>query len=66
MATYQYRRHPCEVTSDRLGDAYEKYHHLLTGEELDAISRVRSILEEIAGGHLPEGDYESRTDRRES
>lgn len=44
------RRHPAEVTSDRLGDHYEAYYDLMSGAELDALSRVRQVLEEIADG----------------
>lgn len=42
------RRHPLEVTSDRLGDAYAKYQDELSGQELDAISMVRFAFEQIA------------------
>ena len=42
------RRHPAEVTSDRLGDHYERWVDRLTGEERDAISLVRFALERIA------------------
>jgi hypothetical protein len=38
------------VTSDRLVVIYEKYYHLLTGKELDAISDIRQALEDIADG----------------
>ena len=43
-------RHPAEVTSDRLGDAYERWYHKLSGAERDAISIVRNALERIAEG----------------
>lgn len=44
------KRHPLEVTSDRLGDHYERYYDKLSGEELDAISMLRFAFEEIAEG----------------
>lgn len=44
----QYRRHPALVTSDRLADHYERYYDRMTGEERDALSRVRDVLERIA------------------
>jgi hypothetical protein len=43
-----YKRHPAEVTSDRLGDHYERWADRLSGEERDAISLVRYALERIA------------------
>jgi hypothetical protein len=43
-----YRRHPAEVTRDRLGDHYELWNHRLTAEELRAISTVREALYRIA------------------
>ena len=42
------RRHPAEVTSDRLADAYERWNGRLTGYELDAITKLRFALERIA------------------
>lgn len=44
------KRHPAEVTSDRLADASERYYDKLTGEERDMISRIRTALEDIAEG----------------
>jgi hypothetical protein len=44
----RYRRHPAEVTSDRLGDAVGRWHEHFTGEERDMISKIRVRLEEIA------------------
>jgi hypothetical protein len=43
-----YRRHPAEVTSDRLADHSERWHDRLSGEERDAIGLVRNALERIA------------------
>jgi hypothetical protein len=43
-----HKRHPAEVTSDRLGDHYGRWHERLSGEELDAISLVRFALQRIA------------------
>lgn len=44
------RRHPAEVTSDRLGDAVEKWYDHFTGPERDMIARIRDVLERIAEG----------------
>jgi hypothetical protein len=44
------QRHPCEVTSDRLGDHLTKYADRLSGADRDAFSHVRHLLEEIAEG----------------
>lgn len=42
------RRHPAEVTSDRLGDAVTRWGSRFTAEELDMIGQIRARLEEIA------------------
>ncbi len=44
------RRHPAEVTSDRLGDAVSRWGDLLTGKEKDMIAQLRDAFEEIAEG----------------
>lgn len=44
------KRHPAEVTSDRLARASELWHGKLTGVELDMIGMIRQALEEIAEG----------------
>lgn len=44
------RRHPAEVTSDRLGDHYSDWNEKFSGAELDMISDIRQALEEIAEG----------------
>lgn len=46
----RYKRHPCEVTSDRLAEHLEQYFDNLSGGERDEISHVRFLLEEIAEG----------------
>jgi hypothetical protein len=43
------RRHPADVTADRLGDAIEKYD--FTTEERDEISHVIDALRRISEGH---------------
>lgn len=43
-------RHPAAVTADRLGDHYDKYYDLMNGSELDELSHIKFVLEEIAGG----------------
>lgn len=48
------KRHPAEVTSDRLLEHYEKWYDRFSGEELLAISKVRYALQRIAEG----GDYD--------
>jgi hypothetical protein len=42
------RRHPAEVTRDRLLDHYENYYERLSAEELHAIGVVREALYRIA------------------
>jgi hypothetical protein len=44
------RRHPAEVTSDRLLDAVERWHDKFTGYERDMIGQIRQALFEIAEG----------------
>lgn len=50
MAVSNTRRHPAELTSDRLADASERWNDKFTGEELDMIGRLRFALDEIAEG----------------
>lgn len=45
-----YKRHPAEVTADRLLEHYERYCDKLTGTERDAVGTVRHALQEIAEG----------------
>ncbi|MEV1170830.1 hypothetical protein [Nonomuraea sp. NPDC049784] len=42
------RRHPAEVTSDRLGDALDKWPNDFDGQARDAVAFIRQILENIA------------------
>lgn len=51
--TRRIRRHPAEVTCDRLGEHYEEYFDDLTAGERDAISTIREALERIAEGATP-------------
>jgi hypothetical protein len=44
------RRHPAEVTSDRLAEALDKWPDAFTGAEHDAIAQIRHRLEQIAEG----------------
>lgn len=44
------RRHPLEVTSDRIGDAIYRYGDRLDGSERDALSEARTILESLVEG----------------
>lgn len=43
-----YGRHPAEVTSDRLHDAYMRWSGRLSGAELDAIAAAALALSRIA------------------
>lgn len=40
MAASNTRRHPAELTSDRLADASERWNDKFTGEELDMIGTL--------------------------
>jgi hypothetical protein len=42
------KRHPAEVTSDRLGDAVTRYADQFTPEEMDMVGQIRHRLETIA------------------
>lgn len=42
------RRHPCEVTADRIADHLDKYPDDFDGEVRDAIGYLRHILQDIA------------------
>lgn len=42
------RRHPAEVTSDRLGDALDRWPDRFDGGQRDAIADLRTVLEQIA------------------
>jgi len=44
------RRHPAQVTADRLGDHVETYCDFMDGSERDDFSRVIVVLEQIAVG----------------
>jgi hypothetical protein len=44
------RRHPAQVTADRLTDHYEQYFDQLDGLERDALGRIANALREIAEG----------------
>jgi hypothetical protein len=44
------RRHPAQVTADRLGNDYATYFEQLTPDERNAIGLVRQALDEIAEG----------------
>jgi len=58
-----YRRHPAEVTSDRLGDAVERWHDRFTPGERDMIGQIRNRLEEIAEDTGARTANTGRTDR---
>ena len=42
------RRHPCEVTADRLGDHLDKYPDDFDGATRDDVGYLRHILQSIA------------------
>lgn len=44
------RRHPAEVTSDRLAEARERWLDRFSGEELDMIAALRDRMQQIADG----------------
>lgn len=44
------KRHPAEVTSDRLADAVDRWYDKFDGQERDYIAAIRHALEEIAEG----------------
>lgn len=44
------RRHPCQVTSDRLAAHLEQYPDTFDGIARDAIGQLRYLLEKIADG----------------
>lgn len=50
------RRHPCEVTADRLGDHLDRFGQDLPGEDRDAIARIRFVLQEWAEGRDVTGE----------
>jgi hypothetical protein len=43
-----YRRHPAEVTSDRLADMLDKWPDKFDGSSRDMVAHLRFILEGIA------------------
>lgn len=42
------RRHPAEVTADRLADALDRWPERFDGRQRDAIGELRTVLEQIA------------------
>ena len=44
------RRHPAEVTSDRLLEAVERWPGKFEGDEKDMIGMIRHALQQIADG----------------
>lgn len=51
-----YRRHPADVTADRLVEDYERYFDLFDGRERDDIGNVINALRAIAGGERTEAE----------
>lgn len=49
-AQYRLRRHPAEVTADRLREHYEQWGHKLSGSERIALENAIQVLTEIAEG----------------
>lgn len=47
------RRHPAEVTSDRLGDAVNRWGNQFEAGELDMVGVIRARLEQIAERDTP-------------
>jgi hypothetical protein len=50
MAQRAPRRHPAEVTADRLGDALDRWPDAFDGAERDAIGLIIHRLQQIAEG----------------
>ena len=48
-----FRRHPAEVTADRLRDALDKWPEHFDSGDFDAIGRIIFALEQIAEGVEP-------------
>lgn len=46
------KRHPCEVTADRLGDHLDRYGARITPDNRDLIAQVRFLLQQLADGVL--------------
>lgn len=46
------RRHPAEVTADRLGDHLDKWPDAFDGAGRDAIAQIRHVLQQIADGRV--------------
>jgi hypothetical protein len=42
------RRHPCEVTADRLGDHLDRYPDAFDGADRDRVAVIRHVLQDIA------------------
>ena len=57
------RRHPAEVTSDRLGDAVQRWNEQFTPEERDMVGKIRYRLEVIAEDVGSDSANTGRTDR---
>lgn len=49
------KRHPADVTADRLTEHYERYYALMDGRERDDLSHTIHVLREIADGTRTEG-----------
>lgn len=49
-ASHRKRRHPADVTADRLAEAAEAYHDRLSGADRDEFGHVIYLLRTIAGG----------------
>ena len=47
-----YKRHPAEVTSDRLAAHVERWHDRSTPEQRDTIAAVRAWLQDVADEDL--------------
>lgn len=44
------KRHPLEVTADRIADVIDRYGDRLTGAEKDDLSNARTIIEGLMDG----------------
>jgi hypothetical protein len=50
MGKKLHRRHPADVTADRLLEHVERWHEKFTPAERDELSHVRFLLQQIADG----------------
>lgn len=50
----RFRRHPCEVTADRLAEHMERWPKAFSDADCDKVAEIRYVLERIAEGLEPD------------